>query len=242
MPVRTREDFDQYLVGYENDPFAYANDLTFANFAKKMLTRALAHGEHLEFGIGGGRVLQALGDWDKKVTLLEGSPQLVQAWRGRHRNIEVVPIRFEDYRSDTRYTSMGMGFVLEHVDDPLALLQHCKRMLCGEGSIFVGVPNAAGAHRRIGHLAGLMPDLRDLSDVDRSFGHKRCWTDADWLGMFDQAGLRVTAHEGLYFKPLATAQLEQLQLPASIYKAFVAFANDWPAIADSVFYELRHSA
>ena len=238
--MNTKEDLDQYLVGYEQDPFAYANKLTFANFVKKMLRRALPHGEHLEFGIGGGLVLRALGDWHKKVTLLEGSPQFVQAWQGRYSNIEIVHTYFEDYRSDTRYTSMGMGFVLEHVDDPLGLLQHYKTMLSSDGSIFVGVPNAGSAHRRIGHLAGMMSDLRVLSEVDKSFGHKRSWPDADWLELFDQAGYCVTTHEGLYFKPLATSQLEQLQLPETIYKAFVEFGNDWPAIADSVFYELSH--
>ena len=240
MPVNTREDLDQYLVGYEQDPFAHANNLTFANFAKKMLTRALPEGEHLEFGIGGGLVLRALGEWNKKVTVLEGSPRLVRAPRERCGNIQIVRTYFEDYRSDTRYTSMGMGFVLEHVNDPLGLLQHYKPMLSSGGSIFVAVPNAAGAHRRIGHLAGMMPDLRVLSDADRRLGHKRFWTDSDWLALFDQAGYRVTTHEGLYFKPLATSQLEQLQLPATVYEAFVEFANDWPAIADSVFYELRH--
>lgn len=240
--MSTKEDLDQYFVGYENDTFAYANKLTFANFVSKMLSRALPRGEHLEFGIGGGLVLCALGDWNKKVTLLEGSPRFVQAWQGRYRNVEIVHTYFEDYRIDASYTSMGMGFVLEHVDDPLGLLQHYKPMLSGDGSIFVGVPNAAGAHRRIGHLAGIMPDLRALSEVDKSFGHKRFWTDSDWLELFDQAGYRVTTHEGLYFKPLATSQLEQLHLPEMIYKAFVEFANDWPAIADSVFYELRHPA
>jgi 2-polyprenyl-3-methyl-5-hydroxy-6-metoxy-1,4-benzoquinol methylase len=238
--VSTNEDLDRHLAGYENDPFAYANRLTFARFAEKMLAQALPGGEHLEFGIGVGVVLRALGAWNKKVTLLEGSPQFVQAWQGRYPNVDIVHTYFEDYRSDIRYTSMGMGFVLEHVDDPRGLLEHYRPMLSDDGSIFVGVPNAAGAHRRIGHMAGLIPDLRALSDVDRSFGHKRFWTDSDWLELFQTAGFRVTAHAGLYYKPLATSQLEQLQLPDAIYKAFVEFADEWPEVADSVFYQLSH--
>ena len=63
-----------------------------------------------------------------------------------------------------------MGFILEHVDDPLLILRHF-RISRPDGRMFLAVPNAEVLNRRLGQLAGLLDDVTELSENDQLLGH-----------------------------------------------------------------------
>jgi len=66
-----------------------------------------------------------------------------------------------------------MGFVLEHVDDPSAIIAKYTGYLEQNGRMFIAVPNSQSMHRRLGYMAGLMEKIDILSSADLQLGHKR---------------------------------------------------------------------
>jgi trans-aconitate methyltransferase len=109
--------------------------------------------------------------------VLDGSPAVISKFRkdspdagGNRRDV------LRDFDSNERFDVVVMGFVLEHVDDPALILSRYRRFLAPNGTLFVAVPNMAAMNRRLGNLAGLLPDLRELSENDVLLGHKRFYS------------------------------------------------------------------
>ena len=88
------------------------------------------------------------------------------------------------------------------------------------GTMVVVVPNARALHRRFGHAAGLLDDLFRLSPDDLLLGHKRYFDLASITELVRAASLEVVRVEGVYLKPLTTAQLGALALPPEVRRAF----------------------
>ena len=55
--------------------------------------------------------------------------------------VDLVEGYFETFSSDEKFDVINMGFVLEHVDDPIGLLNRVKNWLAPGGRLFLGVPN-----------------------------------------------------------------------------------------------------
>ena len=85
--------------------------------------------------------------------------------------------------------------------------------------MFVTVPNAEVLNRRLGHLAGLLPDMLQLSEHDLLLGHKRYYTVASLRNDILQAGYAIRRLEGIYLKPLTTRQMLSLNLDDRVIRA-----------------------
>ena len=72
------------------------------------------------------------------------------------------------------------------------------------GKIFIAVPNAEVLNRRLGHLAGVLPDLQVLSENDIMLGHKRYYTVTSLIEEIKRAGYEIKRMEGIYLKPFTT--------------------------------------
>ena len=124
-----------------------------------------------------------------------------------------------------------MGFVLEHVDNPAEILAHFRQFLTPNGSLFVAVPNAESMNRRLGHLAGLLPDMHALSENDVLLGHKRFYNVDSLRTELRTAGYEVERVEGIYLKPITTRQLVSLNLDANIIDALCKLGLDYPELS-----------
>jgi SAM-dependent methyltransferase len=129
----------------------------------------------LELGLGHGYSTDYFSRNFSPYRVLEGSPEMIARFRTRFRSegVEIVQGYFENYDTSERFDNIGMGFILEHVDDPGLILRRYRDFLTPGGSVFVAVPNSESLHRRFGRAAGLLGDLEQLSEADASFGHKR---------------------------------------------------------------------
>lgn len=231
-------ELDALLGAYSHDPYERENLITAAGFVARIARYAATHDEYLELGVGHGAALDALARSFGRVLVVEGSAELVRRCARRHANVQLVESYFETFTSERRWPNIGMGFVLEHVDDPALVLQRYRALLAPGGSVFVGVPNARSLHRLLGQRLGLLPDLSALSPADLALGHKRFWTYHQWLDLFAACGYRVLRAEGLYLKPLTTKQLDQLGLPAAAHQALDEVAAEAPALSNSCFFQL----
>jgi 2-polyprenyl-3-methyl-5-hydroxy-6-metoxy-1,4-benzoquinol methylase len=235
-----REDLDLVTEIYSNDPFEVENAIHGGNYVSKCMQYAEDRSSWLELGLGRGIVLQHLSQNFRSVRVLDGSPLLVERYSGMYPNVDITLSFFEDYSVDEQFMNIGMGFILEHVDDPAVILQRFRKMLMPGGRIFVGVPSASSLHRLLAVDAGLLGDLRAMSDSDRRFGHKRFFTHQDWMALFQDLKMRVVRAEGLYLKPFSTGQIQSLNLPKPVYRALGALATDLPQISNACFYLLAN--
>ncbi len=116
------------------------------------------HGRLLEIGCGSGEELAAMRALGWTVLGTDFDPAAVAIARGRGLEVRlggVECVRQEDGPFDAIY----LGHVIEHVPDPLNLLERCRNLLREEGALVLVTPNTSGLGLRwFGpHWRGLEP-------------------------------------------------------------------------------------
>lgn len=93
----------------------------------------------LDIGCGTGWISQQWADAGARVTGLE--PSVARADVARERGIRVLPCYVEDLHDNEKYDLIVMRHVLEHIEDPKAILHRLVNRLNPDGLIMVVVPN-----------------------------------------------------------------------------------------------------
>ena len=155
----------------------------------------------LELGPAEGFGTAALVDMGKQIWCVEGSTELAASLQVRFPEVSVVNSLFEDFSPELSFGTIVMGHVLEHVDDPLALLLKAQDWLSPDGVILIGVPNAQSLHRQLGVRMGVISHVQELDAGDLRVGHKRVFDWPDLRKLVKKAGL-VTLYEGGYWMKL----------------------------------------
>ena len=191
-------------------------------------------------GVVCGRLASLVGEGVSAYTVVEGSEAILKQYQERHPpppGMRLVRDLFEEFRPDRPVDAAEMGFVLEHVEDPDALLRRYASLLAPRGTLFIAVPNALSLHRRIGVAAGLLADPHALSENDRQFGHRR-YFDLDSLRRSAAAaGLVVRHTEGIYLKPFSAAQMASLRLTSEVVHALFRLGQDLPDLCNGIYME-----
>ena len=160
----------------------------------EMVTRSLRkYGDQstfFEIGSGSGVVAAHLNDAGWPVAAVE--PIMTGAIGAARRG---VPISIcGDLASlelpDHALRQMGAFDVIEHIDDPSALLEECRRVLTDDGLLLITVP----AHKWL------------WSDLDDWNGHFRRYTRRTLRAQLEQAGFSVV-HCTHFFTPLVVPAL-----------------------------------
>jgi hypothetical protein len=121
----------------------------------------------------------------------------------------------------------------------VACLAKLRGLLTPTGRLYVVVPNAEAASRRIAVKMGALPQLEALSDSDAAAGHRRVYRFdtlcQDVLG----AGLKIETTGGIFFKPLANFQFDALIGGPLIGDAFMEgcfqLGKEHPAMCASIY-------
>ena len=162
----------------------------------------------LDVGCGIGQFTPLFLKKFKRVVGLDPNPEYLNEARG---DVEYVIGYGETFNFEEKFDTISMNNLLEHVDDPVVLLQNCKKHLNKDGIIIVQVPNSNSIARRLGVLMGIIPSIDHISDKERSvYGHKRTYTLESLEKDVKSAGLNVQKKGGLLWKPLPNEMLLKL--------------------------------
>jgi len=231
-------------TGYRPDfPYHDENLLMLGWYARRLEATLLARGARrvLSLGIGHRVVTRRLAALRRRggeaYTVVEGSAARIEELRAAGEPVEVVHAYFEDYVPPRAPDAVEMGFVLEHVADPAVLVRRYAGFLAPGGFLAIAVPNARSLHRLVGHRAGLLDDLYRLSEHDLALGHRRYFDLESLRRLVEEAGLRVSACEGILLKCLTTAQLSRLGLDPRVLEAFCEVGAAYPEIANAIYLE-----
>lgn len=227
------------------DDFAYALDnRLILNWYPERIVR-LARGKSLlELGLGHGFTTGIFARLFPTYTVVEGSRAIIEQYLKSERYL-AIDLRceyFERFVAERRYDHIVMGFILEHVDDPGAVLRRYKDFLEPGGSVFVAVPNCEALNKRFGYEAGMIGDLERLTPADELLGHKRLFTVESLRRLCEAEGYSVGTVEGIFLKPITTQQITALNLPEEVLQAMLKVGVRYPELSVGILMELRIAA
>lgn len=232
---------DKHIDAYKgNRLYDFDNEILLTWYPQRVLHHAGAAHSLLELGLGHGYTADIFSRRFERHVVLEGSPAVIQNFHEKylHCRADIIETRFENFATEERFDLIVLGFILEHVDDPLLILLRFREFLTPGGRIFLAVPNAEALNRRLGHIAGLLDDVSTLSENDLLLGHQRFYTVATLRKDIALAGCSIDRLEGIYLKPLATHQLVSLQLDRNIIDALCTIGIDYPELSCGLLAEI----
>lgn len=195
----------------------------------------------LELGIGHGYSTETFSEYFEDYTVIDADKELIEKYHSMHLNstVKFQEAFFEEYEAEKKYDVIVMGFILEHVDNPVAILKKYSGFLNENGRMFISVPNAESLHRRFAYYAGLLKDMTALSETDIRFGHQRYYTKETLTADITMAGMNVKSIEGIWLKPFTTSQISSLKLSEEILReGMCKAAHVYPELSHSMLAEV----
>lgn len=207
-------------------------------YSFNIITRFFKGGTCLELGTGDGVMTKDLIQYFESVTCVEGSKILCENLMKNFKDIIVINSLFEEFETEKKFDAIILGYVLEHVEDPVLILKKAKNWLTHEGKIFVAVPNARSIHRQAAVIMGLLKNECELNETDHSVGHRRVYTPESLRGEFIEAGLKIEHYGGYWLKPLSNTQIDSC-FTDSMIDAFMVLGERYPDIAAEIYVVAR---
>jgi 2-polyprenyl-3-methyl-5-hydroxy-6-metoxy-1,4-benzoquinol methylase len=188
----------------------------------------------LEMGAAEGVMSELLATTGKALTIVEGSKTFCDALSRRFPGAQVFHSLFEDFVPGRVFDNIILGHVLEHVEDPTAILARAATWLSSEGRILAAVPNSRSLHRQAAVLMGLLPSEDALNEMDLHHGHRRVFNPESLRHCFMAAALTVEMFGGYWLKPLSNRQIEQTWTP-DMLAAFMRLGERYPDVAGEIY-------
>lgn len=233
---------DTFLPAYgEGFGYAFDNNIILNWYPERIMRLCPKSSRLLELGIGHGYTTDRFSRHFARHLVLDGSNSVIKQFAEQYPDCraKVVHAYFEDFVPTESFDVIVLGFVLEHVADPGAILRRYREFLAPGGRCFVAVPNGQSLHRRLGHLAGLLDDMMALGAGDLQLGHERLYSVDGLSAELDNAGYSIVRKEGIFLKPLTTDQLQSLQLGKNIIQAMCEVGVDYPELSCALLFEAR---
>lgn len=236
----TPQTLDQHVKAYEGaNLYDFDNEILLNWYPKRIGSLTAGSQSLLELGLGHGFSTNRFATVFSRHVVVEGSPAVIGRFKRMYPDCRahIVEALFENFLSSEQFDVIVMGFVLEHVENPVSLLRRFTEFLTDNGRLFVAVPNAEVLNRRLGQLMGLIQDITKPSDHDLLLGHRRYYTVSTLISDLEQAGLRILRVEGIYLKPLSTQQMLSLNLDQAAINALCQVGISYPELSCGLLVE-----
>jgi 2-polyprenyl-3-methyl-5-hydroxy-6-metoxy-1,4-benzoquinol methylase len=163
----------------------------------------------LDMPCGDGILTSILAPSFERVVGVDASSQHLALARENLPEVEFHEALIEEFQTSERFDTITMLNILEHVVDPVEVLQKAASLLADDGRLLVHVPNANAVNRRLAVLMGTLSDCEELSPFDvHVVGHRRSYTLATLCADIEKSGLKVNATGGVFYKSLSTPQID----------------------------------
>ncbi len=187
----------------------------------------------LELGPAEGVMTRLLIEDFDELTVVDAAAQLL-ARIPDHPRLRKVHSLFEEYEPRRVFDTIILEHILEHVENPGALLRRVARWSAPGGRLVIGVPNALSFHRLVAVKMGLLRKPNELNARDADVGHRRVYTPDGLRAEAEGAGLRVVHEGGVFFKPLSNAQIQE-HWDEKMIEGFFLLGHDFPRHAAEIF-------
>lgn len=219
-----------YAAGVNTDTIRYSF---------RIFERHLRGDSILEMGPAEGVMTELLAATGKAVTVVEGSRAFCESIAQRMPTVRVVQSLFENFSPSERFDNVVLGHVLEHVEDPRAIVARAAQWLSPSGRMLAAVPNSRSLHRQAAVLMNLLPRADALNEMDIHHGHRRVFDPESFRQCFVDAGLDIEKFGGYWIKPVSNRQIEQTWTPQML-TAYMALGERYPDIAAEIYVVAAH--
>ena len=184
-----------------------------------------------------GRLLACFDD----LTCVEASDQAIESARERFGDkVKFVNSRFETVNLPATYDNIILTHVLEHIDDPVAILARINReWLSRDGRLCLACPNANAPSRQIAVAMGLITHNAAVTPGEATHGHRITYSLDTLERDAVAAGLQVIFRSGIFFKALANFQWDMLLKTDIISREYLEgcykLGQRYPDLCSSIF-------
>jgi 2-polyprenyl-3-methyl-5-hydroxy-6-metoxy-1,4-benzoquinol methylase len=188
-----------HLEGIAKDSwYAKGTSSAMVRYSFEVFARYIRGQSILEMGPAEGVMTEYLSRLGKPLTLVEGAASFCRDLKQRFPQASVVHSLFEDFETDEQFDNILLGHVLEHVEDPVAVLKSVAGFLAKGGRMISAVPNARSIHRQAAVDMGLLDYEEEMNEMDRRHGHRRVFNPETFRQAFKAAGLRIDVFGGYW--------------------------------------------
>ncbi len=233
---------DKHLKAYTGDNlYDFDNTILLNWYSKRIVELSNSNESLLELGLGHGFTALNFSIYFEKHLILDGSKDIIENFKAKYPSFKsnICETYFEAFQTKERFDLIVMGFILEHVDEPVKIMKYYKQFLNPKGRMFLSVPNAEVMNRKLGELSGLLEDITELSENDILLGHKRYYTKKTFIDDIHLAELEVISIEGIYLKPFTTKQMISLDLKENIIDSLCKLGVQYPELSCGILVEVK---
>lgn len=188
-----------------------AQTMAMRRLIMRTISPYLSGGRGLELGCSDGFMTEMIASKIKHLDVVDGSEKFLQeASKRRIPNVEFKYSLFEEFQTDERYDYVFASYILEHVQDPVAVMRVAHSVLKPEGLLYIVVPNARALSRQLAVHMGLLAGLTELTQNDHNHGHRRVYDRVHLNRDVASAGFETISQGGILLKILADFQMDQL--------------------------------
>ncbi len=203
-------------------------------YSYKIFSRFLKEGKVLELGPAEGLMTPHLLTYDPQLTVMEGSSVFAEQLKEKYPSLKIIHSLFEDAVLEDTFDFIILGHVLEHVADPVLLLQVIKKWLAPGGKVLCAVPNAQSLHRQAAVEMGLLESVFSQSVKDIHHGHMRIYAPETFKVDFVKAGYKIDHFGGYWLKPVSDKQIDE-SWNQEMLSAFLKLGESYPEIAAEIY-------
>jgi 2-polyprenyl-3-methyl-5-hydroxy-6-metoxy-1,4-benzoquinol methylase len=201
-----------YNLEYKDNTrkYAYNFDYLLRDYMMQSFQPFLVEGKALELGCYMGEFTVLIRKQFSDVTVVEASDELIECARERvGPDVNFIHSTFETVDLKAEYDSIFLMHTLEHLDDPVLVLDRINHWLSDRGRLFLVVPNANAPSRQIAVKMGLVPYNSAVIESERLHGHRKTYSLDTLEHEALTGGLKVMYRGGVFFKPLAGSQFDE---------------------------------
>lgn len=233
---------DNHVKAYQGDlQYDFDNEILLNWYPQRILNNTKDAKSLLELGLGHGYTTNIFSKNFTNHIVLDGSKAIIENFKQKYPDCKakIVETYFENFQTDEKFDLIVMGFILEHVDNPILILKHFSKFLSPNGKMYIAVPNSEVLNRRLGHAAGLLLDIQELSENDFILGHQRYYSVKTLTADIKEAGYFIQSIEGIYLKPFTTPQMISLNLEKKIINALCEVGISYPELSCGILAEIK---
>jgi len=243
-----KRDFNKEIINNDGRNYFYNFDYDVMHpYMIKSFESFFNKGSVLELGSFKGDFTKRLLPYFEDVTCVEASSVAIEEAKPKLGDkVTFVNSLFETARLPKRYNNIVLTHVLEHLDDPVAVLKRTNNEWLAEGGrLFLVCPNANAPSRQIAVKMGLITHNAAVTPAEAEHGH-RCTYSLDTLERDAvSAGLNVVHRSGIFFKALANFQWDRLLNTDIISKEYLEgcykLGQQYPDLCASIFLMCERS-
>ncbi len=211
--MQSNRNYDEELRDTPDHKYAYNFDVDVMHpFMIRAFQPFLKRGGCLELGSFKGDFTRRLLPFFDEICCVEASNIAIdEARRKLGDRVSFFNALFQNVELPAKYDNVIVTHVLEHLDDPVALLRRVNdEWLSENGRLFLVCPNANAPSRQIAVKMGLISHNAAITLSEATHGHRITYS-LDTLERDARAGgLRVIHRFGIFFKALANFQWDRL--------------------------------